>query len=89
MKPEMRKQAPDRPSRPVQNVSSDLRLLVPDDDVAEPELSIVIPALNEELTIGRFVDWCREGLERANVRGEIVIIEDAMGIRITDFKSDE
>ena len=33
-----------------------------EDDVAEPELSIVIPALNEELTIGDFVDWCQEGL---------------------------
>ena len=28
----------------------------------DPELSIVIPALNEELTIGDFVDWCQEGL---------------------------
>jgi glycosyltransferase involved in cell wall biosynthesis len=77
MKPEMRKQAPDRPPRPAPNVSSELRLLVPDDDVAEPELSIVIPALNEELTIGRFVDWCREGLDRANIRGEIVIIDSS------------
>jgi len=51
--------------------------MVPDIDVAEPELSIVIPALNEELTIGKFVDWCRQGLQRANVQGEIIIIDSS------------
>ena len=41
------------------NASADsaVDLLVPEDDVDEPELSIVIPALNEELTVGEFVDW--------------------------------
>src|SRR6266571_9196207 len=53
-------------------VDRDVELFVPDEDVADPELSIVIPALNEELTVGRFVDWCREGLREANVRGEII-----------------
>lgn len=56
---------------------SGLRLLVPADDIADPELSIVIPALNEELTIGLFVDWCQEGLRRANVKGEVVIIDSS------------
>jgi glycosyltransferase involved in cell wall biosynthesis len=55
----------------------DLKLLVPVHDVADPELSIVIPALNEELTIGRFVEWCQEGLRRANVRGEVLIIDSS------------
>src|ERR1039458_10464843 len=55
---------------------SELRLLVPANDVAEPELSIVIPALNEELTIGQFVDWCQEGLRRAKVRGEVLRSEE-------------
>ena len=55
----------------------ELQLLVPEDDVAEPELSIVIPALNEQLTIARFVDWCREGLNRAQIRGEILIIDSS------------
>src|SRR5204863_5953080 len=58
-------------------VDKDVELFVPDEDVADPEISIVIPALNEELTIGRFVDWCREGLRRANVRGEIIIIDSS------------
>jgi glycosyltransferase involved in cell wall biosynthesis len=56
---------------------SELRLLFPANDVAEPELSIVIPALNEELTIGQFVDWCQEGLRRAKVRGEVLIIDSS------------
>ncbi len=52
-------------------------LLVPDADVDRPELSIVIPALNEELTIGDFVDWCKEGLARAGVAGEILIVDSS------------
>jgi glycosyltransferase involved in cell wall biosynthesis len=57
--------------------NSELQLLVPVHDVANPELSIVIPALNEELTIGQFVEWCQEGLRSANVRGEILIIDSS------------
>src|SRR5688572_479080 len=56
---------------------SELRLLVPDDDVSDPELSIVIPALNEQVTIGRFVEWCREGLVQAGIRGEILIVDSS------------
>lgn len=56
---------------------SEVRLLVPAGDVADPELSIVIPALNEEVTIGGFVDWCREGLRQADVRGEILIVDSS------------
>jgi glycosyltransferase involved in cell wall biosynthesis len=56
---------------------TELQLLIPDNDVSEPELSIVIPALNEQITIGRFVDWCLEGLQQANIRGEIIIIDSS------------
>src|SRR6266436_7507989 len=59
------------------HIENDAELLVPYNDVADPEISIVIPALNEELTVGRFVDWCREGLEQANIRGEIIIIDSS------------
>ncbi len=52
-------------------------LLVPDDDVADPELSIVVPALNEELTVGEFVAWCKEGLATAKVAGEILIVDSS------------
>ena len=52
-------------------------MLVPEHDVEDPELSIVIPALNEELTITMFVAWCREGLSAAGVRGEILIVDSS------------
>jgi glycosyltransferase involved in cell wall biosynthesis len=53
----------------------ELELLLPAADVAEPELSIVIPALNEELTIADFVSWCHAGMKAAGVVGEIVIVD--------------
>ena len=41
------------------------------------DVSIVVPALNEEITVGEFVDWCKEGLQRAGVRGQILIIDSS------------
>ena len=55
----------------------DVELLIPASDVADPELSIVIPALNEELTIGQFMEWCMHGLRNTNVRGEVLIIDSS------------
>jgi hypothetical protein len=52
-----------------------VHLLLPQEDVAEPEISIVIPALNEETTVGDFVDWCKQGLTAAGVAGEVMIID--------------
>ena len=45
----------------------DVQLLIPDDDVADPEVSIVVPAVNEEITISEFVVWCQAGLRDAGV----------------------
>lgn len=53
----------------------EVRLLVPERDVASPEFSIVVPALDEKLTIGDFVAWCHEGLRKAGVVGEILIVD--------------
>jgi len=55
----------------------ELELLVPEDDVEHPEISVVIPALNEELTIGDFIEWCKEGLTKAGVVGEILIVDSS------------
>src|SRR4051812_1753307 len=41
------------------------------------DISIVVPALNEEITVGEFVDWCKDGLKRAGVRGQILIIDSS------------
>lgn len=52
--------------------------LSPTDTVpGEVELSIVVPALNEEITVGEFVEWCKEGLKRAGVKGQILIVDSS------------
>ena len=55
----------------------DIELLVPADDEMDPEVSIVIPAVNEELCISDFVAWCHEGLRKAGVNGEILIVDSS------------
>ncbi|MGI8890869.1 MAG: glycosyltransferase family 2 protein [Chthoniobacterales bacterium] len=52
--------------------------LTPDGhDVGGEELSVVVPAMNEELTVGEFVDWCKQGLADAGVRGQILIVDSS------------
>jgi glycosyltransferase involved in cell wall biosynthesis len=53
----------------------ELTLLVPENDVADPEFSIVVPALNEEITIGEFVAWCKQGIAAAGISAEILIVD--------------
>ena len=62
-------------SAPPVELDPEVKLLIPEQDVADPEVSIVIPSLNEELTMADFVSWCLEGLAKAGVRGEILIID--------------
>ena len=52
-------------------------LLLPAGDVADPEVSIVIPALDEEGLIADFIDWCHEGIEGAGVAAEILIVDSS------------
>jgi len=40
-------------------------------------VSVVVPCLNEELCIGEFVDWCFEGLAKAGLRGEVLIVDSS------------
>jgi glycosyltransferase involved in cell wall biosynthesis len=40
-------------------------------------ISIVVPALDEQLTIAEFVKWCKEGLKNAQVDGEIIIVDSS------------
>jgi glycosyltransferase involved in cell wall biosynthesis len=65
--------------RPTETLDPSLHLLVPEHEIgtSEPELSIVIPALNEEVTVGDFVEWCREGLAAAGVAGEVLIVDSS------------
>src|SRR5580693_10194441 len=52
-------------------------LWLPHGDVAEPEISIVIPALNERIAIAEFVEWCKAGIARAGIVGEILIVDSS------------
>src|SRR5215510_15079361 len=45
--------------------------------VGEVDLSIVIPAMNEEITVGEFIEWCKEGLRHAGVTGQILIVDSS------------
>ena len=52
-------------------------LLPADAEPGPVDVSIVVPALNEEITAGEFVDWCREGLQKAGVTGQILIVDSS------------
>jgi glycosyltransferase involved in cell wall biosynthesis len=58
--------------------SPGIRHLLPENStVGEVELSIVVPALNERITVGEFVDWCKEGIQRAGVTAQILIVDSS------------
>ena len=42
-----------------------------------PELTILVPTLNEEITVDRFLDWCREGIAHSQVDAEIILIDSS------------
>ena len=42
----------------------------------QPEISVVIPCLNEEEAVGRVVDQAWEGIRRAGRAGEVVVVDN-------------
>jgi len=42
-----------------------------------PELTFVLPALNEASTIEACLDWCMEGLRDAGITGEVLIVDSS------------
>lgn len=42
-----------------------------------PELTILVPTLNEEITVERFLDWCREGIAHSQVDAEIILVDSS------------
>jgi hypothetical protein len=48
-------------------------LLTPEHDVDDPELSIVILTMEEELTVMELIRSCDEGLADAGISGEILL----------------
>jgi glycosyltransferase involved in cell wall biosynthesis len=55
----------------------DILLMAPADDVDSPEVTLLIPAVDEELNISEFIKWCHEGLHVANASGEILIVDSS------------
>ena len=55
----------------------DIALWIPAGDTPAPEVTILVPCLNEEITIGEFVEWCKIGLAELDVPGEILIVDSS------------
>lgn len=62
-------------SRPAPTVVE--HLLPPGSNPGPVDLSLVVPALNEAITVGEFVVWCRQGLQAAGVTGQILIVDSS------------
>jgi glycosyltransferase involved in cell wall biosynthesis len=45
--------------------------------VAAPEISVVIPCLNEEEAVGKVVDSSLEGIRRSGRMGEVIVVDNA------------
>jgi glycosyltransferase involved in cell wall biosynthesis len=62
------------------NISSsdpEVRLLLPGRDVADPLVTILVPTLNEERTVGTFMDWCNEGIAKSGLAVEVLIADSS------------
>jgi len=44
---------------------------------AKPEVTILIPTMNEEIAISQFIEWAKIGLANSNVIGEILIVDSS------------
>jgi len=42
-----------------------------------PLLSVVIPTMNEEISISEFIEWVYIGFERAGISGELIILDSS------------
>jgi glycosyltransferase involved in cell wall biosynthesis len=55
----------------------DVRLLIPALDCEKPVMTLLVPTLNEERTIGTFIDWCIEGIAKSGLPVEILIADSS------------
>ena len=64
--------------RPAQNNAGAIQHLLPHDATLDDvELRIVIPAMNKEITVREFMEWCKQGIERAGVTAQILIVDNS------------
>ena len=48
----------------------------PVDDHARPQITVIIPCLNEEAAVGRVVDQAFEGIRRSGRTGEVLVVDN-------------
>jgi hypothetical protein len=46
------------------------------EDLTVVDISVVMPCLNEEASVGLCVDWALEGIRRSGLRGEVIISDN-------------
>jgi glycosyltransferase involved in cell wall biosynthesis len=59
------------------SIAAQPHLLVPQRDCQNPVMTILVPTLDEERTIGTFVDWCLEGIAKSGLAVEIIIADSS------------
>lgn len=52
-------------------------LYLPETDTEDPEVTVLVPSLNEQITVAQFCSWCHEGFQRAGVIGEILLVDSS------------
>ena len=55
---------------------------------AAPEISVVIPCLNEEEAVGKVVDQALEGIRRSGRSGEVIVVDNASTDRSADIAAE-
>lgn len=55
---------------------------------AAPEISVVIPCLNEEEAVGKVVDSSLEGIRRSGRAGEVIVVDNASTDRSAEVAAD-
>jgi glycosyltransferase involved in cell wall biosynthesis len=53
-----------------------------------PEISVVIPCLNEEEAVGKVVDQALEGIRRSGRSGEVIVVDNASTDRSAEIAAD-
>jgi hypothetical protein len=69
----------------MQATLADPAALAPDPAADAPEVSVVMPCLNEARTVGRCTDKARSALDQLGVRGEVVVADNGSTDRSPDI----
>ena len=53
-----------------------------------PQISVVVPCLNEEEAVGKVVDQALEGIRRSGRRGEVVVVDNGSTDRSAEIATE-